>query len=237
MSLAPSPSLRRRLLVLCLSLFLFAALLMTRYGMLQIHQKDYWSDKADRQHFLSIQEPFIRGTLYSHPSLHPGHPNQAHTLAWDIPKWNLCADPQVLPALYHAEIAQSLALRLCLPPSHKRHLLAQLSKKSRHRKLVVALSSSTKAQLLSWWIPFARARQHSPKWTLLHRGLPAHAPLRQLSRDKFCRRSITAAMKQRGKPRLPVDSNSPSTASYVDKKAYARLMRSPKAPSGNQPAT
>lgn len=157
--ISPLSLLRRRLLVLCLGLLLLATLLMARYGVLQIHQQEYWSDKADRQHFLSIQEPFIRGTLYSNPSLHPGHPNQAHTLAWDIPKWNLCADPQTLPAPYHAEIAQALSLRLCLPPSHKQHILNQFSKKSRHRKLVVALSSSTKAQLLSWWIPFARARR------------------------------------------------------------------------------
>lgn len=158
-----SPSeLRKRLLILCIGLLLLAALLMARYGVLQIDQKDYWSDKADRQHFLSIQEPFIRGTIYSNPALHPGHPNQAHTLAWDIPKWNLCADPQALPSMCQGEIAQSLALRLCLPPSHKQHIMTQLCKKSRHRRLVVALSSSTKAQLLSWWIPFARARRIPP---------------------------------------------------------------------------
>lgn len=156
----PKPiSIRKRLLVLCLALLFLSTLLLTRYGVLQIGQQAYWSDKADKQHFLSIQEPFVRGTLYSHPSLHPGHPNQAHVLAWDIPKWNLCADPKTVPALHHAEICQALALRLCLPPSHKQHIHTQLNKKSRHRKLVVALSSSTKAQLLSWWIPFARARK------------------------------------------------------------------------------
>lgn len=153
--------LRKRLLVLYLSLLSLAALLITRYGMLQIEQNVFWVNKADRQHFLTLQEPFIRGTLYSNPSLHPGHPDQAHTLAWDIPKWHLCADPQSLPQAFHAEITQQLALRLCLPPSHKKHILTQLSKTSRHRKLVVALSSSTKAQLLSWWIPFAR-KHHIP---------------------------------------------------------------------------
>lgn len=161
MTLKTSPSLRKRLLVLYLALLVLAALLITRYGVLQIQQRDYWINKADRQHFLSIQEPFIRGTLYSHPSLHPGHPDQAHTLAWDIPKWHLCADPQTLPQACHAEIAQTLALRLCLPLSHKKHILTQLAKASRHRKLVVALSSSTKAGLLSWWIPFAR-KHHIP---------------------------------------------------------------------------
>lgn len=155
-------TLASRLLVLCLFLFGLIALLMLRYGVLQIEQNTYWSHKADRQHFLSIQEPFVRGSLYTNPSLHPGHPDQAHILAWDIPKWHLCADPKTLPEAYHAEIAQALSLRLCLPPSHKQYILTQLTKTSRHRKLVIALSSSTKAQLLSWWLPFARSRHIAP---------------------------------------------------------------------------
>lgn len=48
-------SLSSRLLLLCLSLFGIIALLMLRYGVLQIGQHTYWSHKADKQHFLSIQ--------------------------------------------------------------------------------------------------------------------------------------------------------------------------------------
>ncbi|MBA3238279.1 MAG: penicillin-binding protein 2 [Parachlamydiaceae bacterium] len=151
---------RLRLLIVVLGIVLLLSLLVMQYYFIQLAQFDHWTKLARRQHFFSVDEPFIRGSFYSNASLGRQHPDTPQRLVLDIQKVHLYADPASIPSEYHSEVISGLKNALDLTPQQQQKLLMQLlHKKSRSRKLALWLDNRRKEQILNWWRPFARSRQ------------------------------------------------------------------------------
>lgn len=150
---------RRRLLMVVLGIVLLLSLLVMQYYFIQVGQHHHWTQLAKRQHFLAVDEPFIRGSFYSNASIGRSHPDKPQKLVLDIQKVHLYADPASIPEEYHSEIASGLQSALWLTKQQQQKLLHQLAqKKSRSRKLALWLDNSAKERILNWWRPFAKSR-------------------------------------------------------------------------------
>lgn len=151
---------RYRLLIIVLGIVLLLSLLVMQYYFIQVTQHGQWTQLARRQHYFSVEEPFIRGSFYSNASVGRNHPDQPQQLVLDIQKVHLYVDPASIPFEHHAELASGLQNTLNLPPQQHQKMLQQLGyKKSRRRKLALWLDNDAKERILNWWRPFARKRQ------------------------------------------------------------------------------
>ena len=142
-----------RILLLTFSLFSLFALLIGQFFYLQISQGEFWSRRADRQHFFRLKEPFRRGTFYSNTSIKKGHPEEVQPFVMDVQVFHLFADPDSIPEDDRGAVAAWLATFLGKDESV---IFRELNRKSRSRSLAKWLPADQKAKILDWWRSFAR---------------------------------------------------------------------------------
>lgn len=151
---------RFRLLIVFLGVFTLLGLLVAQYYAIQIKQESYWNTVANRQHFFSLKEPFVRGSFYSNGLEQRAHPDQPQKLVLDVQKYHLFADPAAIAPPHHAAIANALKEALSLTDDNVQKILAQLAKsRSRSRRLVLWLDPDVKQTLAKWWSAFAKERR------------------------------------------------------------------------------
>ncbi len=147
---------RRRLLWVALAIFILFSFLIAQFYHIQILEGKKWASQAQKQHFFTIKEPFIRGSFYSNPYIKKGHPTCPQRFVIDVPKFHLYADPESIPSYLKDEVADQLVARLALSISERLQLRQQLDKPSRSRKLAMWLDKETHQNLTQWWQAFAR---------------------------------------------------------------------------------
>ena len=147
---------RQKILWVALGLFLLFAILIVQYYFIQILEGEKWSRVARKQHFLVVNEPFVRGTFYSNLLVQPTHVQEPVPLVSDVRKFHLHADPQSIPAAVRAEVANTLAELLHLDPTK---ITSELMRKSRNRKLAMWLDNEDKERILQWWMPYAKSHR------------------------------------------------------------------------------
>lgn len=156
----PSPlseSSRRRLLVVSMGLVGLFSVLVIQYYLIQIKQGERWNKVAERQHVLSVSEPFMRGSFYSNGAVKKSHPEESQKIVLDIQKFHLFADPASIPSERREEIAAAIQQNLGLTAAQQKKVRDQLDKsKSRSRRLVHWVEPDARDRLLSWWQPLAR---------------------------------------------------------------------------------
>lgn len=145
-----------RLIGIAIGIFFLFSLLITQFYVIQILEGKKWSSQAQKQHFIVIKEPFIRGTFYSNPYVKKGHPAQPQRFVIDVPKFHLFADCESIPSNLKDEIADHLLQNFRMSLQERLHLRANLGKRSRNRKLASWLDKETNESLLAWWYPYAR---------------------------------------------------------------------------------
>ncbi len=147
---------RKRLLFLSLFLFALFAILIVQYYHIQIIEGDIWSKKAEKQHYFTISEPFMRGIFISNTSIKKGHPELAQNFVIDVQKFHLYADPMAIPEENRQEVAKNIAAILKFTLSEETDLLTQLNIQTRSRKLRMWLNKNEQGAILKWWYPFAK---------------------------------------------------------------------------------
>lgn len=146
----------KRLVLIFFGVFFCYVLLIIQFYTIQIIEAKKWSDKAERQHYFTVTEPFRRGTFYSTTVAERGHPSKSQPLAVDVQKYHLNADPLSIPEEKHSYIASSLAELLGVEEKVKDFFLNNLKRKSRSRRLRKWLYAEERDLILKWWEPFAR---------------------------------------------------------------------------------
>lgn len=150
---------KNRVLVVTLSLFFLFSLLIVQYFHVQIVQGEKWSTIADRQHYFTVKDPFIRGSFYSNTSIKHAHPERPRKLVVDIQKFHLVIDPASMPIELHVDIAKNLKNILNLTEKQYASSLEHLQKKSRRRVVTRWLCADQKDQVLQWWYGYAKGHR------------------------------------------------------------------------------
>jgi len=125
---------------------------------LQIVQHDKWEKIAYSQHTGVVIEPFRRGVFYANTDIKTAHPTSLQPLVIDVPKFHLYVDPLRIEEPFRQEVAQNVG-ELLGQPDLESHVIAQLEKKSRSRKVSMWLDASQKEALERWWFPFAKRQK------------------------------------------------------------------------------
>ena len=146
----------KRLVIIALFLFGCFTILLIQYFRIQILEEKQWQDRANRQHFFTVTEPFLRGAFYSNTSLQKTHIQEDQPLVFDIKKYHMYIDPLSLSEEFKNEIAKKLFSFLNLPNSKKSEFFSHFNKKNRSRKLASWLEHQEKDLILEWWRPFAK---------------------------------------------------------------------------------
>lgn len=145
----------KKITIFSIALCLCFTLLIFEYFRIQILEESFWQEKADRQHYFFIKEPFLRGRFFSNTSIQKSHINTAIPFVFDIEKYHLHIDP--LSIANHAnEITNNLLTLLNLSKNKEKQFLEQFQKKSRNRKLISWIDGREKEKILEWWIPFSK---------------------------------------------------------------------------------
>lgn len=141
---------------LALGIFTLFALLILQFYRIQIVEGEYWTKKAERQHYFFVKEPFVRGTFYSNTSLKPFDPSPPQKFVVDIPKFHLYVDPESIPEKLKPALAKSLISQLEISQEDHQAFYSNFRKKSRSRKLEMWLDKDICDKIFAWWYPFAR---------------------------------------------------------------------------------
>ena len=88
----PSKNLVKRLVIISIAINCCFALLMIQFYRLQILQEDEWKEKAEKQHYFTISEPFRRGVFYANTSLVKEGEDKKVPLVVDLKKYHLYID-------------------------------------------------------------------------------------------------------------------------------------------------
>ncbi|CCB86920.1 MULTISPECIES: peptidoglycan D,D-transpeptidase FtsI family protein [Parachlamydia] len=147
---------RKRLIILALFIFSLFALLIVQFYNIQIIQGEKWTQEAKKQHFFTIDEPFLRGSFISNTSIARGHAEPAQKFVVDIQKFHLHIDPLSIPEAHRDPIAHYLLENLTLPSSERNALRSQFDIKSRNRKLAMWLNAEDQDLLSKWWLSYAK---------------------------------------------------------------------------------
>lgn len=99
---------KKKLIIVAASIIFLFSLLVVQFFRIQIIEGDKWNRYALRQHYFEIDEPFIRGTFYSNPTVKRGHPEEAEKLAIDVYKYHLYIDPKAIPKKLRQEVGVKL---------------------------------------------------------------------------------------------------------------------------------
>jgi len=146
----------KRLAIVCVGLFVGYALLIAHFYKIQIYEEDSWKEKAGRQHYFTVTEPFMRGTFYSNSSIKKGHPEKPHPIVMDVEKFHLYVDPLSIPLEHRDIVTDKLIAILDIQKEQQEGFRAQFVKKSRSRKLAKWLDSNLSDIIQNWWRPYAR---------------------------------------------------------------------------------
>lgn len=146
----------KRLLFLSLGIFALFAVLITQFYKIQLIEGDRWSKEADKQHYFTIKEPFLRGIFISNTAIKKGHPEVPQSFVIDVQKFHLYADCSSIPLHHRPPIARQLAAFLDLNPTEQQVLRRQLQRKSRSRKLAMWLDRESRDAIVKWWLTYAR---------------------------------------------------------------------------------
>lgn len=155
----PTSQDRKRLVFVAIFIFILFAALIAQFYKIQIIEGEKWSRAAKKQHQLVVIEPFKRGVFYSNTSIKKGHPEKPQPFVVDIPKFHLYADPGGIPEAFRSQVATRLTQLLNLGAEDGTKLKAQLSKKSRSRKLIMWLTPKMQEVINDWWLPYAKAKK------------------------------------------------------------------------------
>lgn len=149
----------KRLIVVAVFIFFLFTLLVLQFYKIQIIDGDKWRRVANKQHRLSVIEPYQRGVFYSNTSLRKGHPENPQPLVMDVPRFHLYADPGIIESKHHEKIVATLQKITGITPQETAKLKHQLEKKSRSRKLVLWLTPEMRESILKWWQPYAKSHK------------------------------------------------------------------------------
>ncbi len=149
----------KRLIAIAIFLFTLFALLVLQFYKIQVIEGEKWRKAADRQHRLSVVEPYRRGLFYSNTTVRKGHPETPLPFVIDVPRFHLYADPGAIPVQYREEIAQALQKMTRFSTQEMAKVRHQLERKSRSRRLVLWLMPEMKEAILKWWQPYAKSHQ------------------------------------------------------------------------------
>lgn len=141
-----------RFFLVATGIFFLFGLLLIRFFQLQILEGDEWFQRAERQHFFLVKEPFRRGTFYAYKSV----VKEPYRLAFDVTKFHLFADPKAIPEEWKGVVVEGIASCMVLSPQEKAQLHQSLASKTRSKKLRTWLSLEEKETLIHWWRPFAK---------------------------------------------------------------------------------
>jgi len=147
---------RFRILSVAIALFFLFSLLLVQFYKIQILEGENWAKQANKQHFLIVKEPFLRGAFYSNPSIKQGHPAFEKPFVIDVPKYHLYVDPGSIKDDFKAEIANQLIHLVRVPAGEQDKFTNQFYRKSRSRKLVMWVEKDLHQTIMDWWIPYAK---------------------------------------------------------------------------------
>lgn len=147
---------RIRLVWIAFFIFFLFALLIVQFFKIQIIQGEKWTQEARKQHFFSIDEPFVRGSFISNTSIKRGHVEFPQRFVIDIQKFHLFIDPVSIPAQHRDPIAHYLLKTLNLAPHENLNLRSQFDLKSRSRKLAMWLEPETQDVVQKWWLTYSK---------------------------------------------------------------------------------
>jgi len=139
-----------------LTLVILFGLLIIKFYHIQIIENEKWTKAANRQHYFTIKEPFLRGVFYSNNTLKKGHLEPPQPFVVDIEKFHLFVDPESLPEANKETISRTLIAMLEIGTDERINFNKQFFRKSRSRKLAMWLSKETIDTLMQWWIPYAK---------------------------------------------------------------------------------
>jgi len=148
---------RTRIVGLALGCVALFSILLTHFFFIQVIDGDYWSARADRQHYFSVHEPFIRGSIFSNSAIKKGHPESKVRFVFDVQKFHLHIDPLSLPEENRQEMIKALLARLEVPPETLISFYEQFEKRSRNRLLKMWIDPKTREEILAWWRDYAKA--------------------------------------------------------------------------------
>lgn len=146
---------QRRLIILAVFLFFLFSTLVIQFYTIQIREGEKWSKRADRQHYLTVKEPFKRGRFISNTSIKHGHPEIEQAYVVDIPKYHLHIDPKSIPREHRGYIAQELMKKLNMSIAEQMQFRGQFERKSRNRRLAMWLDPDMRNTIQSWWSKYA----------------------------------------------------------------------------------
>lgn len=150
---------KNRLLILALFIFLLFSVLVAGFYNIQILEGKKWVEKAQRQQYLIVKEPFKRGVFYSNTGIKQGHPPTRQSFVMDIPKFHLFIDPESIPAPLRDEISDHLLASLGLSINERLGFRNQFDKQSRSRSLAMWLDRETVDLIQSWWGSYAKGHR------------------------------------------------------------------------------
>lgn len=145
-----------RLLGIALSLLCLFGLLIIKFYQIQVVENEKWTNIANKQHFFTVKEPFIRGKFYSNNTLKKAHLEPSQPFVIDIEKFHLFVDPESLPENKKETISKTLTAMLDINIEERLNFNKQFYKKSRSRKLAMWLDKDAYDGVMQWWIPFAK---------------------------------------------------------------------------------
>lgn len=218
---------RSRLLWISLFIFILFSLLIAQFYHIQILEGEKWALQAQKQHFFTIKEPFIRGSFFSNPYIKKTHPPELQRFVIDVPKFHLYADPESIPSHLKEEISDQLVARLALSVSERLQLHSQLVKPSRSRKLAMWLDKETQQNLTQWWHAFARKNKVPRNALFFVKDYQRSYPFGKLAGQLL--HTIQSQKDEKTDQGLPTGGLELFFNSYLQgKNGKRRLMRSPR---------
>lgn len=146
---------RQRAVSVALILGCLFALLIVQFFRIQVVQGKKWESVAEGQHYFRVEEPFVRGSIYSDHRARYGHSEAPRALAMDLLKFHLYIDPKSIPAEYRDEVASRLAELAEITDAQWEGFRSNFDRNSRSRKLKMWITREERDVISDWWRPFA----------------------------------------------------------------------------------
>lgn len=149
--------------VVWLALFIISlfAILIIQFYRIQISEGEQWTKQAERQHYFTIKDPFVRGTFYSNVAIKKFDPEPLQKFVIDIRKFHLYIDPESIPDKHQLITAKKLIHFINISKEDEPTFCYQFKKKTRSRKLAMWLDKELCDKIFAWWHSYAR-KHHIP---------------------------------------------------------------------------
>lgn len=218
---------RKRLVFIAFFIFSLFALLIVQFFKIQIIQGEKWTQEAKKQHFFSIDEPFLRGSFISNTSIKRGHAEPPQRFVIDIQKYHLYIDPSSIPSDHRDLIANYLLKTLDLPPEERLNLRPQFDLKSRSRKLATWLDPDMQDAIQKWWLAYSKEHKIPRNALFFTSDYQRSYPFGKLLGQVL--HTIQSQKDENTKQALPTGGLELQFNSYLQgKQGKRRLMRSPR---------